>query len=254
MGQGLSRGARQSARRIAKEASKAVNRSTPGTTKPGVKPERVQAPISTTQDQDTAETANAAHQTFNINDDATPVSAGPWTTVAPPTEETVTFLQQKDEALVRAMGEMPELRYEEPSETIGSRKLSRSLPRDRSSHPQQKGAVSRVKGTLRAGEVTKLLEDFRDNPSETRLQRLVFVLSETRMHDTDFTLTLRNAVQGTTDARPRSRIWNRSSDGGVLGEALFDTSHCVEEQISKLVVCLTQHNQQLTLLSMHGVA
>ena len=115
---------------------------------------------------------------FSINKDAEMVSAGPWTIGdGPVTDELVEAVQAKDDALVKLMNELPEIKMSVPKESVGSRKIHRSLPQDRSSHPRTKASSPAMfDGTLNSGQILEMLSLFEKSQKDTAAERSVLFM------------------------------------------------------------------------------
>ncbi len=108
-----------------------------------------------------------------VHEGARMIPAGPWTIRdVPVTDDLLELVQSKDSELVRRMNELPEIKTSAPKETLGSRTISRTLPRDRTSHPRFKtSAPPQDNGTLNTGQVTQMLATFAKTPHNTAAVR-----------------------------------------------------------------------------------
>ena len=168
MGQGLSRGARQAAHRVAKEGSKVVDVNhkraaavppKPPPVNPGV--EEAIASFDTKDGDDVVAKFEREHST----------PAGQWTAVRHIDDGMLDFINQKDEELVRAMSDM-EIRADPPVESVGSRKIQKSLPRDRTTTVDEAPKINaKFDGTLTSAQITEMLGTFQNTPHDTPVSR-----------------------------------------------------------------------------------
>jgi len=182
MGQGLSRGAREAGKHVARDVRKTV-RAPPK--RPTPAPSATPSSPDTAGDVDLSDSQGSASPVvgkdgfgpmmFGINKDAVEVSAGPWTSADPPVDdELLAMVQEKDEDLVRMMQELPDIKMSVPKESVGSRKISRTLPQDRTSHPRPKGgAPPMFDGTLNSAQIHEMLLKYADTPHDTPVLRCV---------------------------------------------------------------------------------
>ena len=113
-------------------------------------------------------------QEFYINPDAVEVTAGPWTGESRPHNDYVSSIQAKNDDLVRVMAEMPEIIVDQPKETVGSHKLHRSLPQDRSANLRQEDTeLDLVAGKLNSFQVMELLQLYRSTPHQSPTAKFV---------------------------------------------------------------------------------
>lgn len=133
-----------------------------------------ESPVDRTQHKK----SSSGPDVFSINKDAEMVSAGPWTVGdGPVTDELVEAVQAKDDALVKLMSELPEIKMSVPKESVGSRKIHRSLPQDRSSHPRTKASSPAMfDGTLNSGQILEMLSLFEKGSQDTAAERYLLSL------------------------------------------------------------------------------
>lgn len=100
------------------------------------------------------------------------VPAGQWT-VEPIDTSLIDELSSKDTDLVHRMNEMPEIVMSVPKESVGSRKIHKSLPQDRSKTTSftEKEVDTELDGRLNTAQLRKMLTEFLETPHDTSTTR-----------------------------------------------------------------------------------
>lgn len=173
MGQGLSSSARKNGKKIVEEISRSKTRGKKDTKhikslRRKMKPEKMSTASPNIQHHDASD-----DEEFYIRPDAVAVSAGQWTGAPPPDQDMVEMMQSKDEKLVGLMREVPEIKLAIPRESIGSQKIHRSLPQDRSAKSTNSGQehLDQSDDKLSGKQIVSMLKKFNETPHHTAFSR-----------------------------------------------------------------------------------